>query len=446
MRRGGLIDDRRSPSWLGFQSCGRWRKFRTRPTISVSSVVVLPDRRPRLLVLNQYYWPGVEATAHLLTELCEGLADTYDVQVVTGVLHEHEHDPRALERNGVAIRRVRSTSYERTGLTARAANYVTYLGSAFGRGLIATPPDVVLCMTDPPMVGAVGLAVARRFRVPLVVVCQDVFPETAVKLRRLTNPVAVGVLRRIVRSYLRRADRVVSIGETMSRRLVAKGAPPGRIVVIPNWVDPDEISPQPRDNAWARENDLVDRFVVMHSGNVGHAQDLETLVRAAVLLHDLDRLEIVIVGFGARHAAVRRLAKVLGAKNVRFLPYQPRERLPESLSAADVHYLGLARGLAGYVVPSRINGILAAGRPVIVAADEESESVALVRAAACGVAVQVGDPVALAAAIRRAYAGEIDLAGLGASGRQWIEVNRDRDTAVARYRQLLEGLLGAGRR
>ena len=241
--------------------------------------------------------------------------------------------------------------------------------------------------------------------------------------------------------YLQRADRIVSIGETMSTRLVPKGARWDRIVVIPNWVDPDEITPQPRDNAWAREHDLVGRFVVMHSGNVGHAQDLETLVRAAVLLRDLDRLEIVVVGFGARHAAVAELANHLGATNVRFLPYQPREVLSESLGSADVHYLGLAEGLAGYVVPSRINGILAAGRPVIVSADVESESAQLVEAAGCGIAVAPGDPVALAEAIRRAYAGDLDLAALGAAGRSWVERNRNRGEAVTQYRQLLDELL-----
>lgn len=399
-----------------------------------------PSARKRLLVLNQYYWPGVEATANLLTELCEGLAGTYDVDVLTGVPREHEDDPRVLERNGVAIRRVRSTAFDRTGLTARAVNYFSYLGSALGRGLLAKRPDVVFCMTDPPMVGAVGLALARRFRVPLVVVSQDVFPETAVKLRRLTNPIAVGVLGRLVRLYLRRADRVVSIGETMSRRLIAKGTAPDRIVVIPNWVDVDAITPQPRANAWARKNDLVDRFVVMHSGNIGHAQDLETLVRAAVLVRDLDRVQIVIIGFGARHAATLALAQELSATNIRFLPYQPREVLSDSLSAADVHYVALTRGLAGYVVPSRINGILAAGRPVIVAADGESELAQLVDAARCGVAVPPGDPEAVADAIRRAAAGDVDLESCGRSGREWIERHGSRDAAISRYRELLDGL------
>lgn len=401
-----------------------------------------PRARQRILVLNQYYWPGVEATAHLLTDLCEGLAPTYDVEVITGVLHEHENEPRTLDRNGVRIKRVRSTAYDRTGLVARASNYFTYLGSALMDGLVSGRPDVVLCMTDPPMVGAVGLAVSRRFGVPLVVVCQDVFPETAVKLRRLTNPVAVGVLRAIVASYLRRADRVVSIGETMSRRLIAKGAPPERIVVIPNWVDADEIKPHARDNPWAEANGLTGRFVVMHSGNVGHAQDLETLVRAAVLLRDLDRIEIVIIGFGARHASLVELARATGASNVRFLPYQPRELLSDSLSSADVHYLGLVRGLAGYVVPSRLNGILSAGRPVIVAADRESEPAIMVETAGCGITVPPGDGAALAAAIRSAYSGELDLATMGAEGRSWIVHHRAKNAAIVSYRDLLADVLG----
>src|SRR6476620_7681635 len=99
------------------------------------------SRKPRLLVLNQYYWPGVEATAHLLTDLCAGLSDTYDVRVVTGVLHEHADEPRRLTRSGVAIRRVKSPAYDRTGLAARAANYFRCLGRALVHGLRAERPD-----------------------------------------------------------------------------------------------------------------------------------------------------------------------------------------------------------------------------------------------------------------------------------------------------------------
>ena len=117
-------------------------------------------------------------------------------------------------------------------------------------------------MTDPPIVGDVGVALGRRFGVPVLVISQDVFPEIATELDRLRNPAVVGVLGGLVGAYLRRADRIVAIGETMRERLQAKGAPPERLRVIPNWVDTRAITPQPRDNEWAGNHDLVAPFVV----------------------------------------------------------------------------------------------------------------------------------------------------------------------------------------
>ena len=402
------------------------------------------NRGPRLLVLNQYYWPGVEATAQLLTELCEALAEEYEVEVVTGVLHGHEDDPRELERNNVRIVRVSSTSYERSELVHRAANYFSYLGSALSYVLKAPAPDLVICMTDPPIVGDLGVIVGRRFDAPVLVISQDVFPEIATELGRLGNPAVVAVLRGLVGAYLRRADRIVAIGETMRERLEAKGASPERVRVIPNWVDTTAITPQPRENQWAERHGLVSKFVVMHSGNVGHAQDLDSLVRAATFLRDLDDLRIVIAGFGARHAEMVALARRLEVGDlVRFFDYQPRDRLPLSLSSADLHVVGLAKGLAGYVVPSRLYGILSAARPVVVAADEESETARIVAEVGCGLVIPPGRPELLARTIRAAREGAYDLAEMGERGRRYVEREADRSVAMARYRAVVADLLAA---
>jgi colanic acid biosynthesis glycosyl transferase WcaI len=399
------------------------------------------ERRPRLLVLNQYYWPGVEATANLLSELCAALAADFDVTVVTGMVADGVQPGRS-RRDGVEIVRVRSTAFDRRRLTLRAANYLSYLAQSLLEGLRAEPPDVVLCMTDPPVIADVSLAVARRFGVPLVVVSQDVFPEVAVELKRLDNPALVGLLRRAIRFYLERADRIVAIGETMRRRLEAKGARPDRVLVIPNWVDTEALTPQPRDNPWAREHDFAGRFVVMHSGNVGHAQNLDALIRAATFLRDLDELRIAIIGGGARRDELKALARLLEVDQVRFLGYQPREVLPDSLSSADVHVVGLARGLSGYVVPSRLYGVLSVARPVIVAADEDSETAQVVTKVGCGVVVPPGRPELLAAAIRRTYEGELDLSAMGERGREYVTSEADRRVAVERYRRLLHELTG----
>src|SRR5436189_2928118 len=398
----------------------------------------MPDaRKPRLLVLNQYYWPGIEATAQLLTDLCEALTQDAEVTVITGVLHGHEDEPRQLVRGGVRIVRVPSTSFERSRLLARASNYVTYLTNALVQGLRGQRPDVVLCMTDPPIVADIALVVAKRYRIPLVVVSQDVFPEIAVQLKRLENPVAKRLLRSLVSLYLRRADRIVAIGDTMRRRLEEKGAPPERIRVIPNWIDTSRLEPHDRVNWWAEKRGVKDKFVVMHSGNVGHAQDLDSLVRAATFLRDLDDLAIFVIGTGARHAELVALAELLEVDQVSFLYYQSRRTLPNSLSAADIHVVGLAPGLAGYVVPSRLYGILAVARPVIVAADSESETAQVVQEAGCGIVVPPGRPELLALAIRDAHDGTYDLTEMGRRGREWVEREADRSVALRRYRDLL---------
>jgi len=402
--------------------------------------------RPHLLVLNQYYWPGLEATAQLLSQLCEALVDDFDVTVVTGNLHGQEGLPAEEVRNGVRIVRTRSTAFERSRLHLRAANYVTYLGDSVLASLRGRRPDVVLCMTDPPIVGDVGLVVSRRFGVPLVVISQDVFPEIAERLKRLESRALLGTLRQLVALYLRRADRIVAIGETMKQRLEEKGAPGSRIDVIPNWVDTRELTPQPRDNPWAQKHGLDRGFVVMHSGNVGHAQDLDSLVRAAAFLRDLDELRIVVVGFGARHAELASLASRLEVRDtVHFLPYQPRDVLAQSLSAADLHYVGLAKGLSGYVVPSRLYGILATGRPVLVAADEESETVRIVRDVGCGIVVPPGRPEIVAATLRAAVDGSLVLTGMGERGRAYVEREADREVAFERYRRLFAEVVSSSR-
>jgi putative colanic acid biosynthesis glycosyltransferase WcaI len=401
----------------------------------------MPER-PSLLVLNQYYWPGVEATANLLTELCEALAETHDVTVITGASRGL---PRRQVRNGVTVVRVHSTTFDRSHLFRRGANYVTYLVGLIWRAMVSKRPDLVVCMTDPPFIGSIARVVAARFRAPLLIIMQDVFPEIAVRLGRLKSP-AARLLRLLIDPSLRAADRVVVIGETMKLRVEAKGVSPERICVIPNWGDAASVKPKAHDNGWARRHKLAKRFVVMHSGNIGHAQNLDALVRATTFLRDLDDLAVVIIGSGARRSELIALARMLEADKVEILPYQERKILSQSLSAADVHVVGLARGLAGYVVPSRLYGILAAGRPVIAATEPESETAQLVAEIGCGVLVPPGNPFALAAAMRAAHDGEYDLAEMGRRARAFAELESDRTIAVQRYRDVLHELEGAGAR
>jgi colanic acid biosynthesis glycosyl transferase WcaI len=398
-------------------------------------------RRRRILVLNQYYAPAFESTAQLLTQLCEALAVDYDVTVIASAA-EGTVPGREL-RNGVEVLRVLATAFERSRLSLRAANYVSYFGSSLWSavGKHSARADLVLCMSDPPFIPVLGWIAARRRRVPYIAIVQDVFPEIAVELRRLENPALVRSLDFLVRFGLGRASRVVAIGEMMRVRLVEKGIDAKRIVVIRNWVDVTELRPAPKDNPWSREHDLADKFVVMHSGNVGHAQNLDLLVRASTFLRDLDDIRFLVIGSGARQAELVELSERLDADQMVFMPYQPRSVLSQSLATGDIHFVGLASGLSGYIVPSRMNGVLSVGRPVIVAADRQSEIVSVIEDSGAGLTIEAGRADLLAAAIRSAYEDRAGLAEMGKRAREYASRELDQSQSINRYQELISELL-----
>jgi putative colanic acid biosynthesis glycosyltransferase WcaI len=397
----------------------------------------------RILVVNQYFHPDRSATSQLLTELCEDLAEHHDVTVVCG---RPSYDPSerrrvrgflAVERHGqVRVIRAWSTTYSRTAMAGRLTNYATYLISSVAGAMKAARPDVVLTMTDPPVVAAAAAAVSTARDVPFVFVSQDVFPEVGVVLGKIRNPALARSLSALHRSLRRRAARVVAIGRDMERRLIALGTDPATIEVIPNWADGSAIRPLEGMSLLRRTRGWESRFVVMHSGNVGLSQDLDTLLAAADHLRDEPDIVFAIVGEGAAKAGLQADATRRRLPNVEFLPYQPKETLADSLGAANVHVVGLKRGLAGYIVPSKVYGILAAGRPYIAGVESGAEPGLIAEEDSCGVRVEPEDPAALAAAIVDL---RLDRGGdMGKNGRRALEARFDRPIATDAYRRLLE--------
>ena len=398
----------------------------------------------RILVLNQYFSPDRSATAQLLTELCEDLSQHHEVYVVTG---RPSYDPgrhtgsrglvskEALGR--VRVARVWSTAFHRSNMVGRITNYCTYLLSSIVGAMSIPKPDVVMALTDPPPIGQVGSWVASIRRVPFVLVVQDVFPEVSVQLGMLRNPGLVRVLRACTRSVMLSADRVVSIGPTMDVRLVGMGVSADSIAQICNWADGNAVRPLEAPSRLRTEHGWQDRFVVMHSGNVGLSQDLDVLLDSAALLRDERDIVIAIVGDGASKAGLEARAAREGLDNVRFLPYQEKSSLSESLGAADVHLVSLRDGLAGYIVPSKVYGILAAGKPYVAAVEVGSEPHTIAEEFDCGIRVEPGDADALAKAIR-IMRHEADLEGMGSRARRALEQGYARRHSSEAYRQLLE--------
>jgi colanic acid biosynthesis glycosyl transferase WcaI len=402
----------------------------------------------RILVVNQYFHPDLASTAQLLTELCEDLARHHDVTVVCG---RPSYDPierreaRGLvseDRHGdVRVLRTWSTSFPRRNMAGRLVNYGTYFASSIAGALHAGRPDVVIAMTDPPVIAATAALTSRLRRVPFVYIVQDLFPQVGVAMGRLRNPAVVRGLDAVNRSLRRRAAVVVAIGRDMEGRLRALGVPPERLRTIPNWSDGSVVRPLDRPSRLREELGLQDRFVVMHSGNVGFSQDIETLLDAAARLRDAPDVHVLVAGSGAAKSTLTAKARSLGLRNVSFLDYRPKEELADALGAADLHVVGLRRGLEGLIVPSKLYGIMAAGKPFVGAVAPGSEVALVLQETDCGVRVDPGDPRALAEAIATMRRATERLADMGRNARQRFERDFDRVVATDAYLRLVEGVV-----
>jgi len=410
----------------------------------------------KICFFNRSYWPDQAATGQLLTELAEGLVSAHGhrVTVVAGrPLNAPDGNGaggwRRLvareARQGVDIRRANGTDMRPARFAARATNYVSYLAAATAASFGVDRPDVVVSLTDPPIVGLPALWTARRTGARFVYVCEDIFPEVAALVDDFQNSAVNASLDRVNRYLLRRADAIVALGDRMRRRLVEeKGADPLRVHVIHNWADCDAIVPGPRDNAFARAHGLVDQFVLMHSGNVGLSQNLEVLIEAADRLRSKERLTIAIVGDGSRRRALEAMVAARALANVRFFPYQPKALLHESFASADAFLVSLKSGLEGFIVPSKVYGILAAGRPYIAATDPSAEPAAIVRDGGCGLVAAPGDPAALADAILTLHDDPAATREMGVRARRAAR-QFDRRPAVQAYHELFERVAGIER-
>jgi putative colanic acid biosynthesis glycosyltransferase WcaI len=399
----------------------------------------------KICFFNRSYWPDQAATGQLLTELAEDLVSRFgcEVTVVAGpALHSAGQNQRRLRpvrsetHNGVRILRSASTTLHPARFAGRVTNYATYALSAAVASLQIGRPDVVVAMTDPPIIGRLAIAAARRTNARFVFLCEDVFPEVAQLLDHFDHPLIGRSLDQLNRMLLREADATVAIGERMRERLVdEKGADPARVQVIHNWADCEAIRPGEKDNAFSRAHGLVDKFVLMHSGNVGMSQNLGVLIEAASRLRDDARIVIAIVGDGALRQRLEGLVLERQLANVRFFPYQPKELLHESFAAADAFLVSLKPGVEGYIVPSKLYGILAAGRPYVAAVDPSCEVARLAAQYQCGVLAAPGDVDALTAAVLDLAADPMRAKQMGVNARE-LALRFDRRAAVLAYHDL----------
>ena len=389
--------------------------------------------KPKVIFVNRVYHPSEAATAQLLHDLAGSLAAAgWPVEVIAA-------GDETTAETAVRVHRTGGTPAH-GGLISRARNYLAFLRRARARlAVTAKPGDIVVPMTDPPMLGAAVTTVARTCGARVVHWVQDIYPEivTAHTGAWLTVPMAP--LRAWRNKAWRAAAACVVVGEEMGTTAVAQGVPTGRVHVIENWAPRELAEPVSSADVASirREWNLEGRLAVAYSGNLGRVHEFEAVLAAAVELREETRIGFAFVGSGARFDEVRRSAIAQNLGNVRFLPAQPRARLAASLAAADAHLVTLRPGFERLVNPSKLAGVLAAARPVLFVGPPHGAIARLLAAEDCGQAFAPDNGPGLAAAIRQLRADPARAAAFGANARRAYERRFTLAAAAAAWEEVL---------
>jgi len=397
----------------------------------------------RLLFINRYFYPDISATAQLLTELTEDLAAQGEIiTVITGNAVYTDGSSRLGRQEvykGIHVIRVGFTRFGRTHILGRLADYASFSIAAFLTAVRARHQDCLVVLSDPPLLSILAAVVGKIRRVKTVCWLQDVFPEIALRAGVLSEGLVATCLRRLSRWSLRQMDQVVVIGRCMERHVLSEGVASPSITRISNWADGTHIKFLPKSqNEFLRRHDLVNQFVVMYSGNHGIVHEYDTLVALLRETRSVPELCFCFIGEGAWKKTLIETAQAEEWPHVRFLPYQPRSLVHSSLSAADMHLVSLRTDMEGLSIPSKVYGVLAAGRAVIFIGPRGSEAAAVVREAQCGYSVQPGDTQGAVQAVLAGYEDRALLERQGQAARRYFTRCFDRNIATKNFHQVFQ--------
>jgi len=383
----------------------------------------------RIAVFNQFYWPDQAATSQLLTDLTRQLAqDGHEVIVICGAPGYAGTDSEG--RPPVTIRSSPSLPFSR-GAVSRLASYFSYLTSAAWRTLMLGRVDVVITMTTPPMLSLLGNLAKTLHGAHHVVWEMDMYPEIGIDVgmfqpRSLLTRTLLTIAHRS-RNY---ADTVWVLGDCMRQRILSAGCAPDRVQVHENWSYADLYSGPVASS--------TDRLKLLYSGNLGLSHDVATLQGGLVALRHDPRILVQIAGGGSKRASLETFVRDQHLSNVEFLPYCAKRDLGRVLSSADIGLVTLQNGCEGAVVPSKVYGLMACGRPVLFIGPERATPATVIRRFNCGWRVECGDVDGLTELLTL-LAGRPDLVQeAGARARAAFLEHYDCDRAVKRLSQSLE--------
>lgn len=409
-----------------------------------------------VLIVSLVFPPDSVSTAEIMGDLAVDLRGSgHSVTVLTTTPH-YNRDPDAERRQPLEPfwgRLLQCSEYHgvRVYHAAMPAKSPSIVGRVLGwagfhivstvAGLaVAEKPDVIVAPSPPLSIGVSAWIIGALRGARFVYNVQEIYPDIAVNLGAVRNAYTIRILQALERFVYDKAAAVTVIAPRMRTRLIGKGVPASKVHVIPNFVDLGRVTVAARDNQFARANGLVDAFTVTYAGNIGPAQGLDVVLGAARLLADSPLVRFVIIGEGMLRERLTADAKALATQNVTVLPYYANPRMPEIYGASDICLVPQAAATGSDAIPSKVYRIMAAGRPIVAVAEQDSDLAALVRTAQCGAVVPPGDASQLAAVVRDALHDRARWREMGERGRVHVTERYARHIVSAEYEALIESI------
>ena len=360
-----------------------------------------------VIVLSELYLPAESGTGFLIGKIAEGIATRYPVTVLCGSPSDQSISriPAVENRNGVIVQRCAGTKFNKNKVWLRTLNLFTISFSIFLKAMrMVRKGDKVLVVTNPPSLPFFASIVCMLRQAKCYLLIHDLYPEVLTAAGLLAPESLTARSLDWLNAWLyKRMEKVIVLGRDMSRIVARRHHPvDSRVVIIPNWADVDEIVPlQREENAFLAQLDLLGKFVIQYAGNMGRTHGIENLLASARRLQNRNDIHFLFVGEGAKRQWLEESVKAFGLGNVTILPLQPRRKLCELLNACDVAVISFIPGMAGLSVPSRMYTIMAAGKPIIAVADEDSELALVVREEEIGWVVPRDRPELLIEVVQR---------------------------------------------
>ena len=404
--------------------------------------------KKKLLIYAHYYYPDVASTGQILQELAEGLTDSFEITVICTVpSYTGKIPPEYREKkfyfeqiNGVNVVRVPVPEFSKENKLSRIKNILAYYGGAKKATRALGKQDYVFTISQPPVLGGLlGVYGKKKCKAKLIYNVQDFNPEQIMAVKYAGNKLLLSLLMSLDKRTCRKADKIVVVGRDMAETLQKRfeGKPVPEFCVINNWMDEKAVYPLPptdgRVAAFREKYGLSDKYVVMYSGNLGLYYDLPNLLKLAEKYRDRRDVAFVFVGQGSVERELKEYVVKNNMENVVFAPYQKKEDLLYSLNAADVHWVVNAKGIKGVSVPSKLYGVMAAGKPVLGVLEEGSEARLIIEESGCGLVAAPADYQAIGEILDSFVSGKADGKTMGEKGRAYLEENLTKDVSVRKY-------------